>query len=57
MPPTVESSFDHLSDREILEAILESQLKVEAIVNQTVESAGPMLSALSGGGLLGMLRR
>lgn len=55
MPPT--DGFENLADREILIMILESQLRVETLVTQTLESAGPMIQSLSSGGILGMLRR
>ena len=57
MSESNEADINSLSEREILERIYVSQLRVETMVSQAFSEIQPTIEAFSKGGLMGLMGR
>ena len=47
--------FEEMTDRDLLEATYASQIRVEMLVQKTIENLAPTVEAFSKGGIMGLL--
>ena len=47
--------FEEMTDRDLLEATYASQIRVEMLVQKTIENLAPTVEAFSKGGIRGLL--
>jgi len=53
----VDEIYKLMTDRELLEQVYMSQLRVEMMVQRTVEQVAPTIEAFSKGGVMGLMAR